>query len=388
MAKKPEQKLKQTKSLFKVTGRATRLDKDGAYREDVGKPGTKKEGVPLRALRFGVKTSDDNEITVSMFDYEPEKVFLWNSELRKEDENYKGEQIAFGDWEDRKEDLKEQGYAVLQTRIGVTYDEKGKIVSEGLPSYVASELIFDELSNGDSVTIEGEIRYSRYKNQKGEEKEQTTYTIKKLFKHYEDIDFDDAEFEEVSYFEQEFVFIDETVDKEDGKQYIIGRTIDFAGNFIDTQFVVKFKDDEGKTDPDMVKLVSNVKDKLAFGDLVTVFGQAQNRVILKEVEAQEEEEDLFASFGGRKKPKHAEKYTAKDYITEMTIEGVDAVKKEAYVEEDFIKDEGLVEEDKKSDNDFGGKKKPDKKSPFEKVDDDPFASNKGPIEVNDDDLPF
>src|SRR5690606_33036852 len=151
-----KQKKQQTKNLFKVVGLVTRLDKEGAYKEDEMTRGDR-EGDTYRSMRFGIKTSDTNEITVSMFDYEPEKVFLWNSDKRKKDDSYKGETISFGDWEEQKDELKEQGYAVLQTRVGVEYDADGKIISEGLPSYVASEYIYENLHNGDSVVVEGEI---------------------------------------------------------------------------------------------------------------------------------------------------------------------------------------------------------------------------------------
>src|SRR5690606_13787669 len=104
MAKK-EKVLQQTKGTFKLIGLATRLDKDGAYKEDSMTHGAY-EGKEYRSLRFGVKTSDTNEIFVSMFDFEPEKVFLWNSDKKKKDPNYKGDYLPFGDYLDRKEELK------------------------------------------------------------------------------------------------------------------------------------------------------------------------------------------------------------------------------------------------------------------------------------------
>jgi single-stranded DNA-binding protein len=377
--------LQQTKNTFKVVGRVTRLDKDGAYKEEQMTKG-KRQGDVYRSLRFGVKTSATNEITVSMFDYEPDKVFLWNSDKRKEDPSYKGETVSFYEWEERKDELKEQGYAVLQTRVGLTHGDDGKIKSEGLPSYVASEHIFENLRNGDSVAVEGEIRYSRYTNQKGEEKEQTTYTIKKIFKLYEEIDFEAEDFEEITYFEQDLVFVEADTDKELGKVYVTGRTIDYKGNFFDSQFIVNYKDAEGKNDPDMVKLAGAFTKVFKFGDVLKVFGQTVNRVVLREVEAEDENEtDLFAAYGGKKKPKHAEKFAARDYISEMSIEGVEEFDQGVYTEDDFVKDE-LLEEESEKKSEFGGK---DKKNPFDKkVDEDPFSDGSSPIEISDDDLPF
>src|SRR5690606_10503079 len=149
-------------------------------------------------------------------------------------------------------------------------------------------------------------------------------------------------------------------------------------NFHDSQFVISYKDAEGNNDEDMVKLAEAFTKKVKFGDLLTVFGDTQNRVILRQVEQEEEPDDnLFKKFGGRRKPKHAESYTAKDFITEMSIMGVEAHMAGVYTEEQFVKDE-LVE-DSGTKSDFGGKSKKNSDSPFE---------SDGPIEISDDDLPF
>lgn len=371
--------LVQTKNAFKFVGKVARIDKDGAYKEEVMSKG-KRQGDTYRSLRFGVKTSDGNEMTVSMFDYEPEQVFMWNSDKKKKDANYKGDRFPFATWEDQQEELREQGYSVLQTRIGVSYDAEGKIDSKGLPSFVASQEIYNNVDNGDSVVVEGEIRYSNYENREGKTIEQKTYTIKKLIK-IKDVDFADEKFEEVTYFEQEMVFIGADVDKKEGKVYVTGRVIDFMKNFHDTQMILNFKDEEGNNDDDMVKLADAFANKFKFGDVINVFGDTVNRVIVEEAESDTSDEDnLFAEFGGRKKPKHAQTYIARTYVTEMSIEGVDAWDKKVYSEGDFVKEELM--EDGAKDNPFkdelGGKSK--KSNPF---DDD----SKG-IEISDDDLPF
>ncbi|MEE5181142.1 hypothetical protein JDW21_19090 [Bacillus subtilis] len=372
--------LQQTKNSFKAIGKVTRIDKDGAFREEEAKKG-KREGDTYRALRFGLQTSETNTITIQMYDFEPEEVFLWNSDKRQKDQSYKGERIPFSEWLDKQDDLREEGYAVLQTRVGLVYGEDGKIQSKGLPSYVASKNIYDNLNNGDTVVVEGEIRYSTYENQEGKTVEQKTFTLKKIFRVKEDkVDFENEKFEEVSYFEQEMVFVDADVDKDEKKVYVTGRVIDYNKNFHDTQFVVNFSDGEGGTDKGMVKLADAFLKKFKFGDLLNVFGDAVNRVIVEEQEDEDtnEEDDLIAQLGGKKKPSHAQKYVNKTYIQEMQIHGVDAWDKKFYKEEDFVKEE-LIEDDKKNSlqDELGGKSK--KSNPFETDGDD---------ELQDDDLPF
>lgn len=367
--------LVQTKNSFKLIGKVTRIDKDGAYKEEVMSKGAK-EGELYRALRFGVKTSETNEITTSTFDFEPKEIFMWNSEKKKADANYKGDRIPYGQWEQQQEELREQGYSVLQTRIGLNTGDDGKIVSKGLPSFVASEEIYNNVNNGDSVVIEGEIRYSKWKNNQDEEVEQKQYTIRKVFKLTKDIDFTDEKFEEVSYFEQEMVFIGADVDKKEGKVYVTGRVIDFAKKFHDTQMIVNFKDDEGNIDAGMVKLAEAFTSRFKFGDIINVFGDTLNRVIIKEATEEESpKDDLFADFGGRKKPQHAQGYTARTYVTEMSIYGVDKHDKGVYTEDDFVKDE-LIDNGNSAVSEFGGKAKKN-----------PFDLGEG-VEISDDDLPF
>lgn len=375
-------KLQETKGTFKVIGKVTRIDKDGAFKEEVmNKPDNKNHGRLYRSLRFGVKTSPTNEIIVQAFDYEPEQVFLWNSKKKEQDSSYKGDRIPFGTWEEQQDELREQGYVVLQSRIGLDYDEKGKLKTKGLPRFVASKEIYENLNNGDSVVVEGTIRYSKYKNRNDEIVEQKNYTIEKVFR-IKDIDFEDEKFEEVSYFEQEMVFVDADLDKKEKKAYVTGRIIDFNGNFEDTQFVVNFANEDDESDPAMLKLAQAFAKKMKFGDVINVFGDAINRVVVEEVEEEEnddDDDDLLAELGGRSKPKHAQNYVSRTYITEMSINGVDAWKKEVYTEDDFEKD-SLIDDDEEL-SELGGKKKPNTKNPFD-LDDD---SN---IEIDEDSLPF
>lgn len=373
--------LQQTKNKFKMIGNVVRIDKDHAYREDEGKKGTKNEGKTYRSLRFGVKTSDTNENTVQMFSFEPDKVFLWNSEKRKADKNYKGDRVDFQEWLDKEEQYREEGYAVLQTRIGLEYGEDGKIQSKGLPSFVSAKEIYEGVNNGDSVVVEGSISYSSYENQQGKTVEQINFNIEKLFK-IKDVDFEDEKFEEVSYFEQEMVFVDAEMVKEENKVYVTGRHINYNKSFHDMQFVINYADSEGKVDKAMEKLAKAFATKMKFGDVLNVFGNVVNRVIIEEVEEEEEDDDddLLSQLGGRGKPKHAQKFASRTYINEMSIEGVDSWDKQVYSESDFEVDE-LIDNKEDLTDELGGKSKKDKKAssnPFD-IDDDEFDGE---------DLPF
>jgi hypothetical protein len=367
--------LKQTKNSFKLIGKVTRIDKDGAYKEETMTKG-KKQGEMYRALRFGVKTSHTNEVSTQMFDFEPEYVHLWDSKEKKT------VKVTFAEWEAKEEIYREQGLAVLATRIGLEYGEDGKLQTKGLPSFIASQEIFNHLSNGDSVVIEGDIRYSTYKNREDKEVEQKSYNIKRVFRLKDEIDFDSEKFEEVTYFEQEMVFVGADIDKKEGKAYVTGRIINYNKSFHDTQMVVNFKKEDGEGfDSGMVKLAEAFAKRFKFGDVINVFGDILNRVVITEAEPEDDKGDLFAEFGGKKKPKHAESYTQRTYIQEMQIHGVDAWDKGVYSEEDFVKEELVAKGDNPFEAELGGKGKKDGgKSPFDLG---------GEVaEIGEDDLPF
>src|SRR5690606_23387784 len=145
---------------------------------------------------------------------------------------------------------------------------------------------------------------------------------------------------------------------------------------------INYADEEGNVDKSMEKLAKAFATKMKFGDLLNVFGNVVNRVIVEEAEEEEEDDDddLLASLGGRSKPKHAQKFASRTYINEMQIEGVDAWDKAVYTEDDFEVD-SLLDEKEDLTNELGGKKKSDKKAdnPFDLDDDE---------DISDEDLPF
>jgi hypothetical protein len=381
---KANEKLKQTKGKFKLIGIVSGIDKDGAYKEDVAKKGMH-EGETFRSLNFRVRTSETNNINVSMFSYEPERIFLWNSEKKKNDKSYKGDWVEFVEWEENQDKFRDEGYAVLQTRVGLTYGEDGKIESKGLPSYLASKEIYENINNGDSVVVEGNISYSTYKDQNDKVVNKKNFNIEKIFR-IKDVDFEDEKFVEVTYFEQQIVFVDAFVEAKDKKVFVTGRNINYNKTFIDVQFVIDYSDGDGGEDADMKKLATTFAKKMKFGDLLNVYGDTLNRVIIEESEEEDnEDENLLASLGGRSKPKYAQKYVNKRYVNELQIHGADAWDKKEYKEEDF-KVEELIEKKEKQEkknpleDELGGKKKKSS-NPFDTdVDDED--------EFNEDELPF
>lgn len=372
--------LEQTRGEFKIKGLVKGIDRDNAYEEGV-RPDGRHAGRTFRKLNLGVQTSEDNQLRLGMFSYEPDEVFLWNNEKRKKDKDYKGERMPYEEYLQKKDILKANGTAVLQARIGVETDEDGKLITHGLTSYEASEEIYDNIDNDDSVYVEGQISYSEYKNRQGDMTTAVNYNINRLFKSSNDFDLRDENYEKQDYYEQQFVYVDSMVDKSKKQLIVIGRIIDYRKNTVDTNFVINYGEDKS-----MSKLAENVRKKFKFGDLVTVFGQLVNRTVEQDVE--EEEDDLLSALGGKSQPSHAKRANF-TYEREMTIDGVLEWERGFYTEDDFYENELVEEDDDNLTSELGGKKPKKNDNPFSESDDndegDPFA-DEDPFQESD--LPF
>lgn len=379
-------KLEQTKGTFQLKGNAKQIDRDNAYEEAI-RPDGQYAGRTYRKLNIGLQTSPSNQPRLGIFSYEPEQVFLWDNAKRKKDPSYKGDRMPYEEYLGKKEVLKMNGVAVLQNRIGVTYDEDERLVSEGVTSYEATELIYDNVDNGEGLYVEGDISYSEYKNKQGDMVSGVNYNISRLHKAGDEFDLNDEKYEVENYYEQEMVFVDSMPDRDKKQLIVIGRIIDYRGNTVDSNFVVNYGDDEG-----MKKLATNLNKKFKFGDLMTVHGEIKNETVEEEVETVED--DALAMLGGKAQPSFA-KRTNRSYNREMTINGVTAWEKKFYTEDDFADNEFIkeVEEEEKDDltNELGGKPAKKKDNPFADSDDDlneedPFADLDD--EDESDDLPF
>lgn len=377
MAEKAK-KLEQTRGLFKLRGFVKGVDRDNAFEESVRTDGTR-AGETFRKLNLGIQTTDSNQIRVGLFSYEPEEVFIWNSAKKKKNKDYKGERIPYEQYLETKEILKENGDAVLQSRVGVEHDEKGKAISHSMTHFEAIEEIYTNIDNDDSVYVEGQVGYSSYKNKEDEDVTGINYNIEKFYKSSKPYDFDDEKYEPMHYYEQQFVYVDSMIDKSAKKLYVTGRIIDYRQNTVDAVFVVNYGDDES-----MGKLAKNINKKFQFGDLVTVFGEVLNESIETEVE-DSEDDSILAGLGGKSQPSHASR-TNVTYNREMTIDGVTQWEKKKYTLEDFEANETVVESKEDLSNELGGKAKKNTKDPFEEDEDsefDPFADDE-----DDDSMPF
>jgi len=366
--------LQQTRGKFKFKGIIKGIEKEDAFKSDV-KDGGKNDGKTYRTIRFQVQTSPTNSLTVQAFAYEPDKVYLWNSEKAKEEKEaggkYKGLRIDFDEWYENRETYREEGYTLLESRLGLTRNEKGKLEQQSLPLFMSILEISESLKDGDEVIIKGDVSHNEYVNRNSEVVKNTQYNLKEVYRT-EGIDFEDEKFEEVKYFEDEIIFVEAMLNDETKDEVIvIGRSIDWKGDYLDSEFKIKLDSKDKKV------FANNILKKVKFGDFLHVHGDAVNKVIVSEAEPEVDDEEIdpfLASLGGDTTPAHASNYTIREYISELSINGLKGAKQGLYTEEDFASEE---------EDDFAGSLGGSE---------DPFAEDskdeEDPFNVSEDDLPF
>ena len=374
--------LEQTKGTFKLIGKVVNIDRENAMTERTMDKG-KNKGREYRNLRFGIQTAPDNMVQIGMFSFEPIEVYVW------ETENRKGGKMPYDKWKKNRKVLEKQKKIPLETAVGLERDEEGKTKTQHLPSWDAIAYIHDNLFNGDSVLVEGDISYNTYTNKAGQEVTSTNYNLKRLFALKQPVDFQDKDFEETSVFTQEFVFEGVELDEKEKKAVVFGKSIGYAREdqippMTDVSFEILF-DEERDEDGLMEKMAKTYAKKVPYGSLVTVHGNILNKAISQVVESDEDvDDDVMAMLGGERNRME----TTITYKRAMEIRGTDSLEREKYTEEDLSQDDSLIDNDD-SDDDLGdlvGAKK--SKSKIEENDflddDDNFDFD----DMDDSDLPF
>jgi hypothetical protein len=370
MAKeKAKTPLQQTRGNFRAVGIVNRIGNDGAYKEGEIERG-KSAGKEFRSLRFGIKTSETNELFVELFGMEKDAYILKTTtkeereKLRKSGKKVPTQKLSF----ENRDDIPE-GWTLIGVNVGTYEDdeaEKKKVVYETYVEYDAVDAIFETFEDGDSISVSGTVSLSEYENQQGEKVKQIRYQIGYASKLTKPLDFEDEKFVETASFDQEIVFVGSAYDKATNKLTVIGRTINYDGSWFDYPFIIDLSKSEVKD------IATAFHKKLKFGDFVKVLGLCLNKT--EEVEVEEKPAKVSSIFGdGGLAPKGQEKRANTKRVTELQITGVDlqSFVEKRYKIEDFVIEEELIEEEE------------------EDTSNNPFASDSDDDdEEGEDELPF
>jgi hypothetical protein len=192
--------LPQTKGFFQVRGIVTGTSKDKFYKETL----TKTEKKPFRMVNFGIKTTEDSTTYLSLSGQERDKVYFSKTETVDGKKVTDTTDVA---WKDRFK-FKKEGYKMLGVNLGVskTKDEKGNDVNDKkvMVEYDACKEISDNLTDGKSVFVKGNIDYSSFVDN-GATKRSIKFVPTQV-SLCKDIDFNAEDYKPQSDFTQVIVF--------------------------------------------------------------------------------------------------------------------------------------------------------------------------------------
>lgn len=171
------------RSFFKLRGIVVGKDTNDKFL----RTGKLSDGREYQAVNFGVKTSDKQVIYVEKFAIKNDKAYAYNKN--------EGKTLAI-DWDKRNNPLP-NGYKLIT------------------PDWDIVEKIKNEINDGDSVVVTGELDYQEYN-----EKIIVKQIVKNIFKTSEPVNFSAEDFKEEAIFSQEMTINNVEHNKEEEKLYV------------------------------------------------------------------------------------------------------------------------------------------------------------------------
>lgn len=315
--------LKLNEGGFRFKGLVT-----GANKEDVFKTTTQKNNLNRNTLKFGVKTSEDNEVYVRLSDSEKEKAWFYKRGDKKKGIDGESKSV---DWDSRL-NFHDEGFQAIGVSIGLDKDEEEKNVIVNKHDFDAAEYVSERISDDLPVRIIGDIEFSSFDGQDGKIRSKNL-NIKKIYNSF--VDFEKDDFVEENYFKQTFLYMgidrangkDGKPDTEDPRFLVKGKVITYS-TLEDVEFVIRNK-----------KLGQNFQKNLKPYNCIEVHGNINNKRIAEEVE------DSGDDWGGEANPFEVVNNPRK---FEFEITGINTknIDKETYTEK-------IVADAFKADEEFG-----------------------------------
>lgn len=353
--------VQETKGAFQLRGIVSGTENsDRFYVEDEIKNG-KNAGVATRRLNFGVQTSPHQKVFVQMFGMEPERVYVYDNEEKS------GGFVSYDEWQKKEKKWAEEGKVTFDSTIALEWedkededDENEKLVAikRHLPRYDAVDYITDELEDGMSVDVRGNISYNTYVNKSGETKTSIQYNIEKIFLLPYDIDFESDKFKEKALFTQPFISTGASIDEETSTALIFGKVVNYNKVASDATFEIHYEGNES-----FEKMAKYIEENFGFGTYAEAHGEIVNKVLVIE-EAEDETSGMLGESNAMK--------TTSSYEQALAIRGIESYEIGKYGEDDFTSENDEFES--------GSEEKEDEKP-------DAFGES-SQIDISDDDLPF
>ena len=323
--------LPETKGAFQLKGIVSGMEKDTAYKEI-----KTKSNKDMRMLNFGTSYADGETLYVNLQGMEQDNVYFSKRAEKKGD---KPETVKVP-WADRFS-YNREGFRLIGKNIGVKkkVDSEGKTVNDKktLTDFDACKEVKENLKDGASVFIRGNLDYSSYTDDKGN-KRTFTKLVPNQISLCSEVKFDDEKYEKQNDFNQVIIFmgIDQEKDDNDkptGRFVVLAKIVTY-NNIEDVQFIIEDK-----------ALANKFKKSLSPYNAIKVSGHMVSSTQTETVTTDDDdwgEEDAMEKVSAP---------TKREFI--ITGAKGSSIDKELYTEKNVTEAIAKIKQANKAENDFG-----------------------------------
>ena len=230
--------LPETKGSFQLKGIVTGTEKENFYKEI-----KTKSNKDMRLINFGIEYEDGHTLYANLQGMEQDNVHFSKKAENKGD---KPETIKVP-WADRFS-YNREGFRLIGKNIGVKkkVDSDGKTVNDKkvLTDFDACKEVRENLKDGASVFLRGNLEFSSFTDDKGNKKS-STKLIPGQISLCADVNFDDEKFTQQNDFNQVIVFMGIEQEKENDKptgRFVVSAKIVTYSTIEDVEFIIENKD--------------------------------------------------------------------------------------------------------------------------------------------------
>lgn len=321
--------LPETKGSFQLKGIVTGTEKENFYKEI-----KTKINKDMRLINFGIEYEDGHTLYANLQGMEQDSVYFSKKAENKGDKP----ETAKVPWADRFS-YNREGFRLIGKNIGVKkkVDSDGKTVNDKkvLTDFDACKEVGENLKDGASVFLRGNLEFSSFTDDKGNKKS-STKLIPGQISLCADVDFDDEKFTQQNDFNQVIVFMGIEQEKENDKptgRFVVSAKIVTYSTIEDAEFIIENKD-----------LASKFKKSLKPYYAIKVSGHMVSSVQTEVVEDDDNwgEEDAIEKVSAPAK-------------REFVITGAkgSSIDKELYTEEKIADAIAKINKANKAEDDFG-----------------------------------
>lgn len=230
--------LPETKGSFQLKGIVSGTEKESFYKEI-----KTKNNKDMRMINFGVGYTEGSTLYVNLQGMEQENVYF----SKKAEKKGEKPETAKVPWADRFS-YNREGFRLIGKNIGVKkkVDENGKTVNDKkvMTDFDACKEVNENLKDGASVFIRGNLDYSSFLDDNGNKKT-STKLVPNQISLCSEINFGDENFTQQNDFNQVIIFMgieqEKADDKPTGRFVVLAKIVTYS-TIEDVEFIIVNKD--------------------------------------------------------------------------------------------------------------------------------------------------